>query len=457
MRVTYLGHASLLVETSNLTILTDPTLGDVALDGIAQFCPRRALDPEALPPIDILYISHIHTDHFEVASLAKLRDSVETVVCANDPFILEGLEALGFESVQPIKDGQALRIDDTRLLVTPSRFKVPEHGLLISDSTGRVWNQVDTLCEPEWLPNLRADGPIDVHFANFSPLSWYHVLVNGVSSFPYSVYQEQFDVIRAARAKLVVPGSSGLSFRAPYTHMNRYWFPIRHERFAKDISGVLDCKTAVMHPGDAVVIEDGQQRVLRQAAGALVRTTDPSTDEIDFNPTAPLPALEDDNPLGIASADIATAVREVLAKIDAAMREPRKQIAIEKMRAWGVRMLITVRFPDRTAHWSIDFTARTPTVREGTIEHPNYFFEANASGLHDVERGLCWDRFFYFGYRAFHTVYAVREEGVFAPTLPDQGRLGAGSIPLPHELVFSLWEPTPRAWILRGVRESTRD
>ncbi len=90
MRVTLLGHASLLIETSDLTVLTDPTFGDIELDGIAEFCPRRALDVTALPDIDLIYISHLHTDHFDIDSLAHLRNKVETVIAPNDPFVLQG-------------------------------------------------------------------------------------------------------------------------------------------------------------------------------------------------------------------------------------------------------------------------------------------------------------------------------------------------------------------------------
>lgn len=450
MRVTLLGHASLLVETSDVTILTDPTFQDA--DDLGHFSPRRRLSPGALPPIDILYISHIHSDHFHVESLATLVDNVDTVVAPTDDNILDALDVLGFASVQPIKDGQAITTGDTKLRFTPSRFKVPEHGLLISDASGRVWNQVDTLADPEWAPNLHKDGPIDVHFANFMPLSWYHGLVGGVWTFPYAVYQEQFDAVRSAKAKLVVPASSGMTFREPYDYMNRYWFPMAHERFAADVRSVMDAEAEVLCPGDVVEIKDHIPRVLRQAVPDLVSTIDPSMDEFRFNPTAAIPPLTDHNPRSIANAELEVAVDEVLAKIDTALRTPAKQPLLDRLRPWNAKMLITVHFPDRTAHWSIDLTSPSPAVSPGQDKTTNFFFETTASGLHGVERALCWDEFFYFGYRAFHTVYTVRDEGIFSPASPDQGRIGVGAIPLPHDLVFSLWEPTPKPWIMRRAR-----
>jgi UDP-MurNAc hydroxylase len=456
VRVTLLGHASLLIETSDLVILTDPTFGDSAVDGIAQFCPRRRYDPSKLPDIDILYISHIHTDHFDVETLALLPERVNTVLAPNDHNILDAVRALGFENVMPIRDNQQIELGATTLRITQSRFDVPEHGLLVTDESGRVWNQVDTLSDPAWLPNLLSDGiPIDVHFANFAPLSWYHVLVNGPSSFPYEVYAEQFDVVRYAKAKLVIPASAGLSFRGEWSYMNRYWFPIRHADFEQDIRRVMAAETAFLHPGDVVELERGKPpRVHKQAAPHLVETTDPSTDEIAFDPTAQIASLVETNPDNIEVAELHAAVTEVLDAVRAALASGAKRHWIDRLQPWEVRMAITVHFPTHTAHWSIDFREPQPALVSGRIEHANYVFEATASGLHGVQRALHWDRFFYFGYRAFHTVYRVRPEGIFYPNMPAQGRIGVGAIPLPHELFFSLWGPTPKAWITRRVERA---
>lgn len=455
MRVTLLGHASLLIETADLTILTDPTFGDIVLDGMAQFCPRRQLAPEQLPEIDLLYISHIHSDHFDIETLAQLGDRVNTVLAPNDHNILDALAELGFENVRAIADNQLLELGSTSLRITPSRFDVPEHGLLVTDPSGRIWNQVDTLSDTAWLPNLLADGiPIDAHFANFSPLSWYHVLVNGVSSFPYAAYHEQFDVIRSARAKLVIPGSSGLSFREPWAFMNRYWFPLRHEQFERDIRRVADAETAFLHPGDAVELERGRApRVVRQARPELVRTTDPSTEDFAFNPTAAIPALVDHNPGQVPAAELQRAVDEVLAAVRDGLASPAKQHWLDRLRPWEVQMSITVHFPADTRHWSIDLREPRPAVAPGRLAGANFHFETTASGLHAVQRALHWDQFFYFGYRAFHTVYTVRPEGIVVPAMPAQGRIGVGAIPLPHELLFALWEPAPKPWIMRRVRD----
>ncbi len=59
MRVTLLGHASVLVELDGATCLMDPVLADPFEEGTVVSCPQRTIDAGRLPPIDILVVSHV--------------------------------------------------------------------------------------------------------------------------------------------------------------------------------------------------------------------------------------------------------------------------------------------------------------------------------------------------------------------------------------------------------------
>lgn len=50
MRVTLLGHASVLVEMGPMKILMDPVLQDPFEDGLVVSCPKREIDIDRLPP-----------------------------------------------------------------------------------------------------------------------------------------------------------------------------------------------------------------------------------------------------------------------------------------------------------------------------------------------------------------------------------------------------------------------
>jgi L-ascorbate metabolism protein UlaG (beta-lactamase superfamily) len=74
-RISYVGHATLLIQTAGLNILTDPVWSERAspFDFVG---PKRVNDPgvpfEALPPIDIVLLSHNHYDHLDLATLSRL-------------------------------------------------------------------------------------------------------------------------------------------------------------------------------------------------------------------------------------------------------------------------------------------------------------------------------------------------------------------------------------------------
>src|SRR5271167_2798403 len=74
-RVSYVGHASWLVQTAGLNILLDPVWSKRA-SPFRQVGPKRVNDPGIafadLPPIDVVLVSHGHYDHLDVATLSQL-------------------------------------------------------------------------------------------------------------------------------------------------------------------------------------------------------------------------------------------------------------------------------------------------------------------------------------------------------------------------------------------------
>lgn len=73
--VTWVGHATLLVQMEHVSFLTDPTWNERA-SPLSWAGPPRFVPPgialDALPPIDFVVVSHDHYDHLDLDTLAAL-------------------------------------------------------------------------------------------------------------------------------------------------------------------------------------------------------------------------------------------------------------------------------------------------------------------------------------------------------------------------------------------------
>lgn len=83
LQVTYIGHATVLLQTQGLNILTDPIWAERA-SPVSFAGPKRVAAPgvrfEDLPPIDIVLVSHNHYDHLNLPTLKRLYRSFNPLV-----------------------------------------------------------------------------------------------------------------------------------------------------------------------------------------------------------------------------------------------------------------------------------------------------------------------------------------------------------------------------------------
>jgi N-acyl-phosphatidylethanolamine-hydrolysing phospholipase D len=76
-RITWIGHATHLIQLPGLNLLTDPMwsprASPVASLGATRFVPASP-DLAALPPIDAVLVSHDHYDHLDRPTVLRLRE-----------------------------------------------------------------------------------------------------------------------------------------------------------------------------------------------------------------------------------------------------------------------------------------------------------------------------------------------------------------------------------------------
>ncbi len=122
--VTWIGHATLLVQMGHLTFLTDPIWSDRA-SPVSFAGPQRIVEPgvaiDDLPPIDFVVVSHNHYDHLDLPSLVALADRD-----TNTRFFvpLENGELLrenGIENVEELDWGQQVEHKGVRIHCLPAQ------------------------------------------------------------------------------------------------------------------------------------------------------------------------------------------------------------------------------------------------------------------------------------------------------------------------------------------------
>jgi L-ascorbate metabolism protein UlaG (beta-lactamase superfamily) len=112
--ITWLGHATALLELDGVRVLTDPVLGKRA-GPLLRISPR--VDAATLGRVDCVLLSHLHSDHVDIPSLRRLGGS--TPVIAPEA-AAQWLRRKGMRHVRGIRVGQQLSIGNLRVIAAPA-------------------------------------------------------------------------------------------------------------------------------------------------------------------------------------------------------------------------------------------------------------------------------------------------------------------------------------------------
>lgn len=412
MRVTLLGHATVLVELDGANILMDPVLQDPFEDGAVASCPKRTIFADKLPPLSAIIISHAHPDHFDIPSLARLPRNVH-VVCPDDRAIQYALRKLGFKNVHPTPPMSRMVFETHELLTTHSDVtNIIEFGVIFRDKSGTFWNQVDSVLSEETIGHaLQAVGSIDLMFAMHASQN-FGFFENRSTGFPHDMHQMNLATVSRIKPKLTVPGAAGFRFTGEIEWCNAFLFPISREQFVADLRTLdPDLATAIANPGDVFEIEAGTVRH-RAGASEMAQMLDEDTWRLRFDPTAAIPPLVDTNPDGYSDEQMRSEVAKVISGLEAFLRQsfvsPEKIVVA--LRDLAASYAIEVVFPDGPQRYRIQFAKDDFRIASGRAA------AAPAQMEHRITASALtgWSRrersYFYFRAfsRTFSTLYEVK-------------------------------------------------
>lgn len=124
LAVTFLGHASFLLQIGGLRILVDPVYATWLVVLRRQRYPGVKM--RDLPPIDAVLLTHAHMDHLNRPTLRQIirhtrRFSGKAPIVVVPEGVQDLVESLGFESITRMQWWSSLRLRQVEVTMTPAQ------------------------------------------------------------------------------------------------------------------------------------------------------------------------------------------------------------------------------------------------------------------------------------------------------------------------------------------------
>lgn len=125
LRVTYIGHATLLIEIGGKCLITDPNFDTT----LGKFLPRVSapgIALEALPKLDAILLTHAHADHLSFDSIDALPADIPLFA---PPAIAKWLGKQGYRHAVPVAPGHTAEVDGVMIRAGSATHKGNRYGV----------------------------------------------------------------------------------------------------------------------------------------------------------------------------------------------------------------------------------------------------------------------------------------------------------------------------------------
>jgi L-ascorbate metabolism protein UlaG (beta-lactamase superfamily) len=124
LAITFIGHASFLIQVAGLNILIDPVFARWLV--LIRRLRRPGVRIEDLPAIDAVLLTHAHMDHLNLPSLRKIiRNTLRQRGSAPVVVVPEGVEdlvnTLGFAEVLTTRWWERVKVGEVEITMTPAQ------------------------------------------------------------------------------------------------------------------------------------------------------------------------------------------------------------------------------------------------------------------------------------------------------------------------------------------------
>lgn len=255
MKVGLISHASVVIETDDCVIWTDPWLSGRVFNDSWSLLPPAAWDGSMLNKIDYIWISHEHPDHFNFPTLRALPDWFKRKVTIlfqdlNSSRMVGAFRALGYTNVRPLAHRKFEKLAGaTRVYCY--YVGLMDSCLAVTDGTHTVFDGNDAQITARDCGAIVRDlGRVEVILNQFS-IAFYSGLVNHeepLRRMARGILQRIYQSHVHLGAEVTIPFASLMYFSSVENkYINRFHNTPRDvfERFAKG-----GARVAVLYPGD---------------------------------------------------------------------------------------------------------------------------------------------------------------------------------------------------------------
>ncbi len=284
------GHATVLVEINgsggSFRMLCDPHLFDSFRGGLFAYHPARRIDASAIGQLDAVWLSHAHRDHFDIPSLHEI-DRRIPLFCPADARMGHALRRMGFQEVVTVDDWTEITLgEQTKLVWTPSTWRVPEHGLAIRASDATAWSLVDSVVELGWVDRLLTTlgvTALDLVLLPCQPVLETEILEGRPPRVSPDWDALTTSVLARAAPSCVVEFPQGQCCIDEAAWLNHQKYPMSRGLLDRLLRGAEGRRVVRAEPGDRLTLTAAGEVLVEQAGTAWVRR-DEGAPDLGFHP-----------------------------------------------------------------------------------------------------------------------------------------------------------------------------